>query len=203
MPGFNRLTVDDQVGPHWELALSLIESGEAPVRLGPAELYRWTSGPNADGTIHISVDVSRPVVGQIALESVRQAREAIDSAAASDPRFADLLRKHGCRWEVVHNYGMGAVLIAVVDDQGDIISQPGLELAPSTHCCSDPSRGQSPLGHVEVEVWGVRGSARILTGPTSGRRVVRVRDCCGSFQAGRRRRSRSRWSAWPRLERRQ
>ena len=125
MSGFNGLTVDGPSGPRWELALSLIESGEAPVKLGPAELCRWTSGPNADHAIHISVDVGQEVTSEVALESVRQAKVVIGGAAASDSRFADLLGKHVCRWEVVHNYGMGAVLLAVVDDHGNIVWQPG------------------------------------------------------------------------------
>lgn len=59
--------------------------------LGPAELCRWTAGPNADYAIHISVDVGQQVTREVARESVRAAKDAIDAAAASDPRFADLL----------------------------------------------------------------------------------------------------------------
>ena len=125
MSGFSGLTVDGPSGPRWELALSLIASGEAPVRLGPAQLSRWTSGPNADHAIHISVDVGQEVTSDVALESVRQAKVVIEGAAASDSRFADLLGKHVCQWEVVQNYGMGAVLLAVVDDHGNIVWQPG------------------------------------------------------------------------------
>src|SRR5664279_2252130 len=125
MSGFNGLTVDGPSGPRWELALSLIASGEAPVRLGPAELSRWTSGRNADHAIHISVEVGQEVTSEVALELVSQARVVIDGAAASDPRFAALLGKHVCQWEVVHDYGMGAVLRAVVDGHGNIVWQPG------------------------------------------------------------------------------
>jgi hypothetical protein len=39
------------------------------------------------------------------------------------------LSRHVCRWEVVHNYGMGTVLLAVVDDHSNIAWQPGHNLA--------------------------------------------------------------------------
>jgi hypothetical protein len=57
MPGFNGVIVDAPEGPRWELALTLIDSGEGPVRLGVVEIWRNVAGPTADGMIRMTIRV--------------------------------------------------------------------------------------------------------------------------------------------------
>src|SRR4051812_27873865 len=53
------LHVSEPSGPRWELAKSLLDSGEGPVLLGDVSLWRDTSGPNADnGSLSPSVSVN-------------------------------------------------------------------------------------------------------------------------------------------------
>ncbi len=55
------------------------------------------------------------------------ARATMRAAVASDPRFGDLLDRYGCRWELVYDYGMGTVLLADIDDEGNLDWRPGRE----------------------------------------------------------------------------
>ena len=75
MPGFHGLTIDEPTGPRWDLALSLIESGEAPVRLGMLQLWRTTTGPRPDGLIHMTVEVDEAMTEEAARELLRRARD--------------------------------------------------------------------------------------------------------------------------------
>src|SRR4051794_37376462 len=96
-------------GPRWELALALLQSGEASVRLGNVEMRRSTSGPLADGRISVTVGVGERVSEAVARDALRRAHETVDAAATSDGALAELLLQHGTCWEVVHNCGMGTV----------------------------------------------------------------------------------------------
>src|SRR5215475_10715092 len=51
MPGFSGLVVDAPAGQRWELALTLIESGEAPVKVVELVISRNVAGPRADGVL--------------------------------------------------------------------------------------------------------------------------------------------------------
>jgi hypothetical protein len=115
------LHVSEPVGPRWELAKSLLDSGEAPVLLGNVRLWRSTSGPRADGRITVTVGVGERVSEASARESLRQAHETVDAVAAGDAGFAQLLHAHHPRWELVHDYGMGTVLIASEDADGNLV----------------------------------------------------------------------------------
>jgi hypothetical protein len=128
MSGSSGLEVDAPQGPRWELALGLIESGESPVLLGPVELRRGVSGPLADGVISVVVrsSTSAPTY-ETARTDVNVARAVIASATAADPRLQDLLTRYGSRWELVDDYGMGTLLLAVVDDAGGVSWAPDRE----------------------------------------------------------------------------
>jgi len=117
MPNFNGVKVDVASGPRWELALSLIASGEAPVRLGALQLWRDTIGPHATGVIRVTAEVPHGISETAALRVLEAQRKVLDEVAAGDQRLAELLREHGCRWEAVYDYGMGTSLIA--SEEGD------------------------------------------------------------------------------------
>jgi hypothetical protein len=121
MPGFNGVTVDAPEGQRWELALTLIGSGEAPVRLGEVEVSRSTSGPNADGVIRMTVTVAERADREVAQTALLHGTQVVDEAASADPRFARLLDQYGCRWEIVSDYGMGTVLLGEADRHGNVV----------------------------------------------------------------------------------
>jgi hypothetical protein len=123
MPGFNGVTVDAPEGQRWELALTLIGSGEAPVRLGDVKIWRSTAGPNADGVIRMTVAVGERVDRDVAQTALLHGRRVADEATSADPRFGRLLDQYGCRWEIVHDYGTGSVLLAEADRHGNLVWQ--------------------------------------------------------------------------------
>jgi hypothetical protein len=120
------LVVDEPIGPRWDLALALIASGEDSVMLRSVELRRGTAGPLADGVISVIVRsaTSRPTAGAARAE-IELAKANLASATAADPRFQDLLDQYGSRWELVDDYGNGTVLLAHVDDDGNLAWAPG------------------------------------------------------------------------------
>lgn len=89
--------------------------------IGGVQLWRDTSGPHADALIHITLGVGETDSEAVARESLRQAHETIDAFAASDETFANLLRDHQSLWELVHDYGMGTVLVATEDEEGNLV----------------------------------------------------------------------------------
>jgi len=121
MPNGGALQVSEPSGERWELAKSLLDSGEAPVMLGNIQLWRSTSGPGADGRISVTVRVADHVSEAFARDTLRQAHEVVAAVAATDSEFARLLRLHDCRWELVHDYGMGTVLVASEDADGNTV----------------------------------------------------------------------------------
>jgi hypothetical protein len=112
MPGFNGVAADPADGARWELTLSLLASGQAPIRLGGLQLWRDANGPDASGVILVTTEVPEKMAEPAALGVIQEQRDALEEVAARDERFAALLTKHGCRFEVVHNYGMGTSLLA-------------------------------------------------------------------------------------------
>jgi hypothetical protein len=115
------LHVSELSGARWVLAKSLLDSGEAPVLLGNVQLWRSTSGPEADGRISVSVRVGERAPESSAREDLRRAHETIDAVVATDPEFAELLQTSHPRWELVHDYGKGTVLIATEDEAGNLV----------------------------------------------------------------------------------
>jgi hypothetical protein len=116
MVGFQGLTVDEPSGKRWELALGLLESGEAPVRIRGLTMYRVVAGPTHDDLIHVEVDCpTEPdrVTEGMARSAVAGARGEIQALIASDPRFGELLDRFGSVYEYVHDYGLGGVLVAL------------------------------------------------------------------------------------------
>ena len=94
--------------------------------LGSVELHRATSGPKADGVISLVVRSStpRPTEGAARAE-IELARANVQVATVADPRLGKLLEAYGSRWELVDDYGMGTLLLAHVDSDGNLAWEPG------------------------------------------------------------------------------
>ena len=138
MPGFQGLVVDELAGKRWELALSLLETGEAPVRMGALTLYRDAACPAHDGLIHVEVD-SPNEPDQVTKEMARAVAQ-IQAITASDPRFGELLDRFGSVYEYVRDYGMGRVLVAVSQREGDLSGEPMRSQAVLTRGVWPPSQ---------------------------------------------------------------
>jgi hypothetical protein len=123
MPGFRGVRVDEPAGKRWDLALRVLETGEAPVRMSALTLYRDAAGPAHDGLIHIEVDCPNEpdrVTEEMARAAMARAVPQIQAVIASDPRFGELLDRFGSVYEYVYDYGMGRVLVAVSQREGDL-----------------------------------------------------------------------------------
>lgn len=91
--------------------------------MGWLTLYRDAVGPAHDGLIHVVVDCpNKPdqVTEEMARAALTRAISQIQATIASDPRFGELLDRFGSVYEYVHDYGMGGVLVAMGDGNGDI-----------------------------------------------------------------------------------
>lgn len=56
----------------------------------------------------------------MARAAMARAVAQIQAIIASDPRFGELLDRFGSVYEYVHDYGMGRVLVAVSQRDGDL-----------------------------------------------------------------------------------
>jgi hypothetical protein len=121
MPAFNGVAVDAPEGQRWELAPTLIESGEVPVRLGEVEIWRSTAGPRADGVIRVLVTVPERSDQEVAQAALLRGRQVADMACSADPRFARLLDQYGVQREIVQDYDTGAVRLGHANRHGDLV----------------------------------------------------------------------------------
>jgi hypothetical protein len=120
MPGFSGLVVDAPTGQRWELALALIDSGEAAVKVGEVVISRNVAGPTADGVLCIAVTVNESADEQVGQSALVHGREQLAEIRSADPRFAQLLDRYEQRWEVVADDGMGTVLLGAASRDGDL-----------------------------------------------------------------------------------
>jgi hypothetical protein len=121
VPDNSGLTVDVPEGRRWELALELLESGEASVRVGGVEMHRHTNGPTADWAIHLAVRVPELADKAVGRQALDAARVATDELTRTDARFAALLDRFGYRFDIVHDYGMGTALLGEAIGRGDLV----------------------------------------------------------------------------------
>jgi hypothetical protein len=64
------------------------------VLLGNVQLWRSTSGPQADGRISVTVRVGERTSEASARDTLRRAHETVDAVAATDAEFAELLQAY-------------------------------------------------------------------------------------------------------------
>jgi hypothetical protein len=124
------LSVDRLDGPHWELALELLRSGEGTVNLRGLILRTDPVPPKAGRRLHVEFDCpfDPSQVGRsphdrlesVARHDLHEARQTIESACDEDQRFGALAADSGVVYEFVHRYGMGALLVATAGRSGDL-----------------------------------------------------------------------------------
>jgi hypothetical protein len=91
--------------------------------MGALTLYRDAAGPAHDCLIHVDVDCPNEpdrVTEEMARVVMARAVAQIQAIIASDPRFGELLDRFGSVYEYVHDYGMGRVLVAASQREGDL-----------------------------------------------------------------------------------
>lgn len=124
------LSVDQLDGPRWELALDLLQRGEAAVNLRGLVLRADTATAKTGRRLHVEFDCpfDPSQVGKsphdrlesVARHDLQEARQTIQTACDEDERFATLVADSGVVYEFVHRYGMGALLVATAGRSGDL-----------------------------------------------------------------------------------
>ena len=124
------LNVSGSQDNRWAVALGVIETGEGTVSVEGVLLSRDVHGPAATGRIEVGIlsqsdpaflgEATARADVQSALALVRREREA-------DPRFAALFERYGWVARYLYDYGMGAVLIGEVADDGTLRWEPPAE----------------------------------------------------------------------------
>ena len=124
------LSVDTLDGPRWELALDLLQRGEASVNMRGLVLRNDPATAKASRRLHIEFECpfdpsqvgksSHDRLESVASRDLEGARQTIETACAEDERFADLVAASGVVYEFVHRYGMGSLLVATASRAGDL-----------------------------------------------------------------------------------
>jgi hypothetical protein len=124
------ISVDRLDGARWELALELLQSGQATVNLRGLVLRTDPATEKTGRRLHIEFDspFDPSQVGKsphdrlesVARPELREARQTIERACDEDERFAALVADSGVVYEFVHRYGMGALLVATAGRSGDL-----------------------------------------------------------------------------------
>ena len=130
MVGIQVLSVDALEGQRWDAALSMLETGDGAVGLQGLVLSRDLATDKAAPLLHIEIEcpfdpsqvgrAPRDRLHDIATRSLAAARQTIGDLAQHDRRFADLVAESGQVYELVHRYGMGALLVATAGASGDL-----------------------------------------------------------------------------------
>jgi hypothetical protein len=124
------ISVDRLDGARWELALEVLQSGEATVNLRGLVLRTDAATEKTGRRLHIEFDCpfDPSQVGKsphdrlesVARRELREARQTIETACDEDERFDALVADSGVVYELVHRYGMGALLVATAGRSGDL-----------------------------------------------------------------------------------
>ena len=80
---------------------------------------------------------ARPSPRQLHRESFSRADDGIDTVSAADPTFANLPSDHTSQWELVQDSGMGTVLVAIENEEGNVEWRPAGDEAALRACRSD------------------------------------------------------------------
>lgn len=106
------LKVESIGDPRWQVALSLIESGEGSVHLGSVTLSHDIAGPASTGLVRIELEVSEGTPGPVAAGLLDDLRRHVDELMVDDVRLGVLLRRYGFSCEVITDYGKGTSRLA-------------------------------------------------------------------------------------------
>jgi hypothetical protein len=122
------LRVDEPEGERWQLAMDLLEDSLKMVQVHDLLLYRDRGRPPVPPVVVVEVDAwdwLQPSLDRSYSETrgkaqVAEARARIARLVAIDERFAALVSRFGVRYELVVDYGNGAVRVAEVDEDGEL-----------------------------------------------------------------------------------
>ena len=124
------LSVESPAGSRWDLALDLLERGEAAVGLGNLLLRSGPATPKAGRRLHVefacpsdpalSMESRREQLHALGTRDLEDARRLIQSVCKKDSRFAALVADSGVVYEFVHDYGMGTLLVATARRSGPL-----------------------------------------------------------------------------------
>jgi hypothetical protein len=123
------LRVDELSGPRWSLGIEAIADGHSVLLAG--EILLYLSSNSEILTCEILTSGALPAHGSRAAqaldEKVRRAGILIDTLTKDDPKFSELIASHETRFDVVDDYGNGAVDLARNIDPAtwSVSDQPG------------------------------------------------------------------------------
>lgn len=114
------LSVDEVGGPNWSAAIAMIREGGYVVYRGIGLTLRDYRGPrSALGRLRARIQSSwqtESVTKERATADLERGKATIQSLVQESPEIAALARKHGLEYELIDDYGMGAVQLAVEVD---------------------------------------------------------------------------------------
>lgn len=107
-------TVEEPEGERWDLALELLREGTS-VRFRDLVLER------REHELHVSV-ISRyhEPTEAAARAQIDAARQTLDALVSASPGFAAVVGSRTLSFELVNDYGMGAVRLCYVDARGEV-----------------------------------------------------------------------------------
>lgn len=131
------LSVDEPSGERWELALELLGAGGEAIAIGNVVLLRPIGSPVATGQVEISIFTRwepRALTHAASPPEVLEGLESVRFFADRDDRLQALFDRFGAVWDYRHDYGMGAVRLATVNDEAEPTWKPSSSRA--TRCRS-------------------------------------------------------------------
>ncbi len=118
------LTVDEASGQRWDAALSILAKGGYIVWRGLGLTFRTQSvgepprvGPKLWVRMGTAWDPDHMTRGRAEAE-LRTAQGGIAELASHSKEFAELISGHPIAYELLHDYGMGAIRLATWTDEG-------------------------------------------------------------------------------------
>ena len=117
------LWVDEPDGPRWALALELLERGEYVVCMGLGMTLATETHPHPrqlGNLLKVRVQTDRPdsLTSDHAIGEIQNAEVGLEEICQRSPAFAALVADRSKLFELIDDYGMGAVRLAYKDASG-------------------------------------------------------------------------------------
>ncbi len=119
----NALWVDEPDGPRWAQALELLASGDYVVCMGLGLTLATETHPQPlqlGPLLKVRVQTRRPdsLTAEHARAEIENAEAGLDEIRQRSPTFAALVEDRQTLFELIDDYGMGAVRLAFKDGTG-------------------------------------------------------------------------------------
>jgi hypothetical protein len=119
----NVLWVDEPVGPRWALALELLASGEYVICMGLGLTFATETPPHprqVGPLLRVTVQTRHPdsLTAEQARVDIENAEAGLDEIRQRSPAFAALVGDREKLFELIDDYGMGAIRLAYKDASG-------------------------------------------------------------------------------------